>query len=124
MYNYVCVLAVNLLYLRSCQGELIEVTDFSSPDWWTGLKQTVRQDDSTSTNDHHGGRKRLQTQSFEFGVFPANHVKTILVTPLSPNALLKKGTCVVMQNQASVRDFPSLLPTEPLYPPEPKNAVC
>lgn len=82
------------------------MTDFSSTDWWTGIKQTVLQDDSTTTNDHHGGRKRLQTQSFAYGVFPANHVKTIMVTPVSPNASLKTGTCVVMQNQASVRNDP------------------
>merc|ERR1712028_190069 len=40
-------------------GELIEVTDFSSEDWWTGIKQTVKQESSASTGDRHGGRKRL-----------------------------------------------------------------
>ena len=95
---------LNLRWLQFWQGELIEVTDFSSSDWWTGIKQTVSQDASAHTNDHHGGRRRLQTQSFAYGVFPANHVRTIKVTPVSPNAVLKKGTCLVMQNQASVRN--------------------
>ena len=95
---------LNLRWLQFWQGELIEVTDFSSSDWWTGIKQTVSQDASAHTNDHHGGRRRLQTQSFAYGVFSANHVRTIKVTPVSPNAVLKKGTCLVMQNQASVRN--------------------
>ena len=88
------------------QGELIEVTDFSSSDWWTGIKQSVVQEDVASAADHHGGRKRVQTQSFAYGVFPANHVKTIMVTPINHNEVLKKGSVVVMQNQSSVSKKP------------------
>jgi len=79
---------------------LIEVTDFSSEDWWTGIKQTVKQESSASTGDRHGGRKRLQTQSFAYGVFPANHVKTISISPVPKE--LAKGTVLVMQNAAQV----------------------
>ena len=76
------------------------VTDFSSEDWWTGIKQTVKQESSASTGDRHGGRKRLQTQSFAYGVFPANHVKTISISPVPKE--LAKGTVLVMQNAAQV----------------------
>ena len=44
-------------------GDLVEVTDFSTNDWWTGIKQDAN-DDQVEMSDHHGGKTKHQTMSF------------------------------------------------------------